>query len=444
MSIRDPHLSAFKAALVKLQQYNRPVRDGNPDLQLFCESLEAILRQGLKGGYSLFGFYKRDYWSWIEILEPYLPSSKPCPLYSIAVDACKTSSKIKTIQGRGRMFLRIALNKKFLTTTIEALIKNDQLFESWYECQLSVLGNELLKESFTSLLFLLNEVKFELNFRNGSFLDETWCLPVVCQYQLVPSKDLGIKVSYAKNRTIVSAIDPGGVAGDDGKIEVGDVLDELYGESLQGAKRGKISKLLAIHEGYPIYITVIKGRLKSGKVFYPLKELYELVKKDYADFVIPQDNIPAETKPEESTDYLENMQSISGSSFYRVYYIGKVFTGEHGGTTVIENALQKVLDDTTLQHDSKDEEYVMEIAETNVITRNPFTEALLFKHCFPDIASCGRRLDKMEFFAYVAGDTTCSISKKFYCHVFKAQNADESKIILRSIADGFGRTSWAV
>lgn len=28
------------------------------------------------GGYSLFGLYKRDYWNWIETLEPYIPNNK--------------------------------------------------------------------------------------------------------------------------------------------------------------------------------------------------------------------------------------------------------------------------------------------------------------------------------------------------------------------------------
>ncbi|PIK50606.1 hypothetical protein BSL78_12510 [Apostichopus japonicus] len=403
MSIRDPHLTTFKGALVKLQQYQRPVRDGHPDLQLFCESLEAILRQGLKRGYSLFGLYKRDYWNWIETLEPYIPNNKPCPLYSIAVDACKSCAKIKTSQGRGRMFIRIALNKKFLSTAIEALIKDEQLLQYWYDCQLSILGNELLVESFSSLLLLLKDIKFELNFKNTSFLDETWRLPIVKQYQLVPSKDLGVKVSYVKNRAIVTDIDPGGLGADEQKIEIGDVLDELYGESLLGAQRGKISRLLAIHEGYPIYITVIKCRLKSGGIFYPLREMYQVIHKNSPNFVIPQDQDPSDRGSEASTDDLENMQSISGSAFYRVKYIGKVFTGERGGTTVIENSVKKVLDDPSLQHDSKDEDYVMELAETNVITRNPHTKSLLFKHCFPEIASCGRRLDNMEYFAYVAG-----------------------------------------
>lgn len=54
-----------------------------------------------------------------------------------------------------------------------------------------------------------------LPFQNTSFLDETWRLPIVKQYQLVPSKDLGVKVSYVKNRAIVTDIDPGGLGADE-------------------------------------------------------------------------------------------------------------------------------------------------------------------------------------------------------------------------------------
>ncbi|KAH6924278.1 hypothetical protein HPB50_014628 [Hyalomma asiaticum] len=57
------------------------------------------------------------------------------------------------------------------------------------------------------------------------------------------------------------------------KIQVGDVLDDLYGEALKGRKRGTISTLLDHFKGMPVYISVIKSYQPDGTPYPPVAEL---------------------------------------------------------------------------------------------------------------------------------------------------------------------------
>ena len=43
-------------------------------------------------------------------------------------------------------------------------------------------------------------------------------------------------------------------------IEPGDVVDELYAECCYGMRRGRVSALLKLYQGMPVYISVVKVR----------------------------------------------------------------------------------------------------------------------------------------------------------------------------------------
>ena len=47
-----------------------------------------------------------------------------------------------------------------------------------------------------------------------------------------------------------------------GKIEPGDILDEIYGECLKGVRRGQIKSLLKQNQGWPVYLSVVKVSMK--------------------------------------------------------------------------------------------------------------------------------------------------------------------------------------
>ncbi|XP_063962095.1 uncharacterized protein LOC129270227 [Lytechinus pictus] len=413
--------------LLKLKAVTRPVDDTHPEtLQLFT-TIEDIFKKGLKSVNTVFGLSKKDYWNWIEQIEQYYKHGRPSAKFSHMLDAVRKAKKVKTNLGRGRLFIRLALNNGLLGIPIEVITSNTKLLETCYDPLESIIGNELLVESLSSLLFWASEIKFDFNIKNSSFLDETWLIPIYHHFELVPSQSLGVIVRHIWDRIIVAEVKPGSVAADENKIEPGDVFDELYGESLYATVRGRIPGLLKDHVGWPISLAIIKCYLPSGKVFPPLKARYEKMAQEYPSFLVPQDRLSngdwsgsiQGLRPGEDED--PPMESISGSSFHKVQYVGKVPTGESGGTEVIQDAVLQILNDSS----NVTRDVVLELGETLVTIFDHDTKEELMKHCYPEIASCGRRMDYVKHFALVIGDTTCSISKQFSCYLFEAKTEIE-------------------
>ncbi|XP_030840213.1 uncharacterized protein LOC100891729 [Strongylocentrotus purpuratus] len=437
MSIKDPLLTDLKGILLKLKAVTRPVDDAHQEtLQLFT-TIEDIFKKGLKSVNTVFGLSKKDYWNWIEQIEQHFKHGRPSAKFSHMLDAVRKSKKVKTNLGRGRLFIRLALNQGLLGIPIEVITSNTRLLETCYDPLESIIGSELLVESLSSLLFWASEIKFDLNIKNSSFLDETWLIPIYRPFELVPSESLGVVVRHIWDRIIVAEVKPGSVAADENKIEPGDVMDELYGESLYATVRGKIPSLLKDHIGWPISLAIVKCHLPTGKVYPPLKARFDKMAVEYPSFVAPQDRHAngdwsgsiQGLRPGEDEE--PPMESISGSSFHKVQYIGKVSTGENGGTEVIQDAVLKVLNDAT----NVRKDVVVELGETLVIIYDQDTKEELMKHCFPEIASCGRRMDYVKCFAFVIGDTTCSISRQFSCHLFEAKTEIEVSQNLFSPSD---------
>ncbi|XP_014665008.1 PREDICTED: uncharacterized protein LOC106807235 [Priapulus caudatus] len=385
MSVSDPLLKRFKGLVLLLRNEKEPIRDHNSFLQQFSETLEEIFRRGLKHFVflaepgAIFGFNKRDYWNWIESLPDVLNVQTINPALTLAVSTVKNCKKVKTNQGRGRLFIRFALARKSLHLPVKYIHTNTTLLEYWYDPNSSIIGNEILSEIFLSLLEETKQIIFNLNIKNSSFLDETWTIPVYKQFEFVPCRDLGIHLSYIKGRAVVAAVDIGSVAAEDNKIETGDVLDELYGVSLNGVRKGQLQTITA----------------------------------DFSRF----------------------------RANYLVKYVGRVDVGEYGGVAVIENGIQEVLRNAS---DIEKQEVYFELGETDVTVTLKNSCKVLLKHSYTEISSCGRRVDSVDFFAYIAGETSCSLAKKFVCYVFEAACDEESKTILCAIAQGFGRTHWFV
>ncbi|XP_033630374.1 uncharacterized protein LOC117292447 [Asterias rubens] len=428
MAMRDPLLSKLKAVLLSLKEGKQPVTDSDPDLQVLCETLECILRKGLKKPGSVFGLYKRDYWCWMESLMSSAGSERLHPMFSLAIEACRSPNKVKSHQGRGRFLIRICLNKKILSVPIQHLLKNHRMLEIWYDPLMSIIGSDMLVGSLMSLLHLTSEIQFELNSKNASFLDETWVLPVYRQYEFVPCKDLGIVIRHIRQRVIVADVKEDSVASHKNRIEPGDILDELYGESLYGSSRGKISSLLKQHEGWPVYLSVIKCHLRTGKVFQNVRDIWCVLRDEYSGFKVPTDRDPNLRKSSTDGDQGEVLHKLSGSSVYKVKYVGCAGVGKDGGTAVIESAIASVLKEKGPNSSTYKDVY-LELGETNLITWESSDEDTVFmKHCYPEISSCGRRTDALLYFAYVAGDTTCTISKQFKCYVYFA-NCDQELLM---------------
>ena len=132
----------------------------------------------------------------------------------------KNSGKFLTSQGRGRCFIRAALNKKILQVPIQLLYKSGELLYSLYDPLTSLFTNEDSREFILGVFSLLAHMEFDLKIRNASFLDETWELPGFRQIELVPSNDLGLTIRYVQGRAVVVDLDIHGVAAEDDKVQV--------------------------------------------------------------------------------------------------------------------------------------------------------------------------------------------------------------------------------
>ena len=91
---------------------------------------------------------------------------------------------------------------------------------------------QVLGEILISLLAPLEElVKFSLNLRNASFLDESWELGWFRRFELVPCRRLGLDLMPVLGRLLVCQVEPASVADED--LKVG--LSSLFGLSADQA-----------------------------------------------------------------------------------------------------------------------------------------------------------------------------------------------------------------
>ncbi|XP_064612692.1 uncharacterized protein LOC135476560 [Liolophura sinensis] len=450
MSVSDPLLKTLKAYILEFRSKKLDVRDGSVKLEGFCETLEKIFRKGLRNPGRWIG-NKKDYWSWISSLLNQCPEQRINPTFSLVISATKDCKKTMTLQGQGRLFLRGALVKKVLSVPIDILLKSGDLAESWYEPGNSIIGDEILREILMSLLFEVTEVNFLLNLKNASFLDETWKIPRYRQYEFVPTKDLGIHFQYVKGRAVVLAVEEGSVAEEDGKVVSGDVLDDMYGYCLKWGKKGKLQALLRQNQGWPIYMGVVKCRDRYGCYYEPvvnllreadldvrsLKEVVKMADEKEAQRDEEERVPPHALLPEDECDEIP-VHGPDGRAVYQAKYIGQQALGADGRVHRIEDTVLNVS-----KSSGRDKLPVtVELTETEVIVTSRKDKKVLFKHSYTEISACGRRTDHLLNFAYIAGETTCSLARHFVCYVFEGISDEEAKTILCTIAQGFERTQW--
>lgn len=75
----------------------------------------------------------------------------------------------------------------------------------------SIIGDEILGEIFLSAILQVSKMKFKLNVNNVSFLNNCWYIPELIRIELVPCKNLGLSISFAKNRAVIVAIESNSV-----------------------------------------------------------------------------------------------------------------------------------------------------------------------------------------------------------------------------------------
>ena len=177
-----------------------------------------------------------------------------------------SSKAVLTDRGRGRLLLKQLLSSRIFTKVI-AQASQLQLLPK-------LLENPELGLKFLEVATQLDNLTWRLE-GEGEWLDFGWGEPVSRHHQLVPTKDLGVYITLVEGRCIVTDVLPGSVAGEEDKVEQGDVLTRLMGSSLIGVdSTNKICQLLAKDRGQPISLTVAKAfQPETGELFPPLVPL---------------------------------------------------------------------------------------------------------------------------------------------------------------------------
>ncbi|XP_069979038.1 uncharacterized protein [Penaeus vannamei] len=431
MSISDPLIKELKGHVLEATKAssNGAILDIHPFLLPLCQVLESIFRKGLNNiVHSAFGITRRDYWAWID--KTAQTSAGLQGNFKRIVEEVSSNPSINTPQGRGRLFIRHALKSKCLHVPVETIVRmkcNEGIYE-----EDSIIGDEILGEIFLSLLYQCSHLHFDLKLENASFLDETWQLPQYQEYELVPCMDLGVYLGHVSGRAVVVKVEDGSVAAEDNKIEVGDVIDEAFGICINGWRRGRVTALLRQKRGLPVTLKVIKGHYPNGSVF---PGVIPLLRRLHLDVDSLQERF-REAALSESQETSLTGSHIGGQT---VQYMGSVSVGGCGDVSQIEHAVMAVS-----SQNRQSVPVILITGEIGVQTLLKTNRKMVLSHSYTEISSCGRRNDMPDYFAYIAGDTSCTISSHFTCYVFKAVSVDQSRDILLTLADGFHRTHWAV
>ena len=177
-----------------------------------------------------------------------------------------SSKAVLTDRGRGRLLLKQLLSARIFTK-VTAQASQLQLLPK-------LLENPEIGLKLLEVATRLDKLTWRLD-GEGEWLDFGWGEPVTRQHQLVPTKDLGVYITLVEGRCIVTDVLPGSVAGEEDKVERGDVLTRLMGSSLIGVdSTSKICRLLAKDRRQPISLTVAKAfQPETGELFPPLVPL---------------------------------------------------------------------------------------------------------------------------------------------------------------------------
>ncbi|KAG0721062.1 hypothetical protein GWK47_047209 [Chionoecetes opilio] len=283
-----------------------------------------------------------------------------------------------------------------------------------YEEDDSIIGNEILGEIFLSLLYQCSHINFDLRLENASFLDETWQLPVYQDHELVPCMDLGLYLGHVCGRAVVVKVEEGSVAAEDNKIEVGDIIAEAFGTCIHGWRRGRVSALLRQNRGLPVSLRVIKGHMGGGAVF---PGVVPLLHRLHLDVDRLQDQFRETALNETQGTALISNALLEG---HVVQYCGSISVGVSGDVTHIEHAVSAVL-----SQNREPLTVTLVTGEIGVQAVLKTNRKMVLSHSYTEISSCGRRNDLPDHFAYIAGDTSCTISLHFTCFVFKAGTVEQ-------------------
>ncbi|XP_063075555.1 uncharacterized protein si:ch211-250n8.1 [Engraulis encrasicolus] len=437
MPPKDPLLETLKVCILNLSQCESPVTDSCPHVSSCCELLELILRKGLQQ--PVLSLVQRDYWHGLEQL---LQSDTCGRLGSVSLAVEQTSGcrKLLSAQGRGRYFLRLAVQRRILGTVVQHMLHTPRVIE-FYSPTISILRNEEFLEPFMSLLMVISEKEYKLDIENCSFLDESWLLPVCETYEAVPCRQLGMVLRYVGGRVFVLDLLQGSQAEVDRFVQLGDIIDEVNGTSLRNASNGQASVVLSRLKSQPISLRVLRCRDREGSVFRPLVKPLRLLQQENPAILLSRPTDPTHGTGTTQRRHQQSQCLRDGRIVYVVQFLGKANIGMYGGKEVLQYGIPFVLERS---HSQK--EVLLDLKETHLTCTEKSTKLEVFQHHYPEI-SCVGRLSRPDYrvFAFCVADAPDSpTSTGFCCVVLQAASAPECEDIVSRIAAGFKHTEWSV
>ncbi|XP_033211996.1 uncharacterized protein LOC117169634 [Belonocnema kinseyi] len=438
MSVTDPIIKELKGWTLKLTKCGTDIGDENEDLPFFCKSIEACFQREVLSRLNAFGFPKLpEAWYWLEEIADRNDSSLFA--FTSAVENVRENLKIQNPIGRLRLLIRTCLTRRCLHLPVQYIIRTHHLSSLEYYSHNSILGDEILGEIFLSVLLQISKIYFRLNLRNASFLDDTWQLPECISAEFVPCKSLGMSVCFTKGRALIIKLEENSVAGENEEIEVGDVLDEINGNVITSNTRGRLRKIMRNSSSRPLSLHIVKHRSKkSNDIFEPI---VGLIKSSGIDKM--KNLLKASPKSGEShgktSQFNETENKVPSSGFF-VKYCGSISTGTEGDVKQIERAIWNLLRSA----ETKLIPVKFECLEIGIKVTLDSNGTIIFQQSYMEISSCGRTSNIPNYFAFIAGETNCSVATKFDAHVFFHQKENEVQTILQSLGQGFQRTHFAV
>ncbi|KAL7303383.1 hypothetical protein TKK_0004568 [Trichogramma kaykai] len=442
MSVSDPLIKELKGYARVLTERFSDITDDTPEVPELCRCLEKCFQRGVSTRTTPSGVQDfSEVWQWMEDItrrnDDFLLS------YSTIVENVLENQKVQDTTGRIRLLIRTCLNRKCLDVPVGYLIRTPYLASDYYTIN-SILGHEILGEIFYSVLLQISRLNFKLDLRNASFLDYSWDLPICINVDFVPCKTLGISVCFEKSKALVVRVEKNSVASEDGTIELGDILDEINGKVISTHTKINLGKILKRTACLPISAYIVKFRNKEkNQIYSPIASIIKNCQFDYMKDLLSDSkptHIDIQTlipvSPEEEND----VSLIDTKPGYLVDYCGSVKVGHEGDVKQIEKAIRRVLHTGNIN-------FVpvrFECLELAIKISQDCDDKEILKLSYMDISSCGRSSNFPDHFAFIAGETNCSVALDFTAHVFFHKNDREVQIILESLGQGFYRTHFAV
>ncbi|XP_066592359.1 uncharacterized protein [Prorops nasuta] len=435
MSVSDPLIKELKAYTRKFLEAKIEITDDNPNLILFCKCLETCLQKGVLVRLNSYGVQRPpEAWYCLEEVGNKFPRASYGFITSL--DQVRQCEKVFTPIGQLRLLIKTCLARKCIHNPVELLVRTPSLAEEFYNAN-SIIGDEILGEILLSVLYQCSKLIFKLNLKNISFLDETWDLPECKMLELVPCKCLGISVCFIKEKALIINVQKSSVAAEDDKVSAGDVLDEINGNAITSKNKGKLNKIMKQAAGRPINLHIIKLKYtKNSEHYKPIVNLIQTLGPEYSKLLKDQST---------SKQLIENgkhnkVEKKLSNSGFPVKYCGTILVGKEGDMKRIESSILSLIK-------SKSKFLIparLECQELGIFITEEGSDRVIHKHKYMEISSCGRTAKIPKYFAYIAGETNCSVAKEFTAYIFFNENEDEIERILQSLGQGFQRTHFAV